>query len=176
MSCVTTRSTRLSTWIAEDLKQRFTALAASRGISDSALLKQLVEGAVIGTTPEFAVTARPVAEARDARITIRLLPGDRLLLQERAAARGMRAASYVSTLTRAHLRSLSPLPDREITALQAIAVQLAAMGWNIHHCPHSHSSRPYTESHAHHAHAVRGGSRPRKEHPERQYPKLGDRT
>jgi hypothetical protein len=131
MSCVTTRSARLSTWIAEDLKQRFTALAASRGISDSALLKQLVEGAVIGTTPEFAVTARRVAEARDARITIRLLPGDRLLLQERAAARGMRAASYVSTLTRAHLRSLSPLPDREITALQAIAVQLAAMGRNI---------------------------------------------
>lgn len=131
MSCVTIRSTHLSTWIAEDLKQRFTALAASRGISDSALLKQLVEGAVIGTTPEFALTARPVAEARDARITIRLVPGDRLLLRERAAARGMRAASYISTLTRAHLRSLSPLPDREIEALQAISVQLAAMGRSI---------------------------------------------
>jgi hypothetical protein len=42
----------------------------------------------------------------------------------------MRTASYVSTLTRAHLRSLSPLPDREIEALQGIAVQLAAMGRN----------------------------------------------
>jgi hypothetical protein len=131
MSCVTTRSTHLSTWISEELKQRFAVLAASRGLSDSALLKQLVEGAVIGTTPEFALTARPATETRDARITIRLLPGDRLLLRERAAARGMRAASYVSTLTRAHLRSLSPLPDREIEALQAIAVQLAAMGRNI---------------------------------------------
>jgi hypothetical protein len=130
MSCVTTRSTHLSTWISEDLKQRFAALAASRGISDSALLKRLVEVAVIGTTPEFALTARPV-EARGARITIRLLPGDRLLLRERAAARGMRVASYVSTLTRAHLRSLSPLPDREMEALQAIAMQLASMGRNI---------------------------------------------
>ena len=43
----------------------------------------------------------------------------------------MPAASYISTLTRAHLRSLSPLPDREIEALQAIAAQLAAMGRNI---------------------------------------------
>jgi hypothetical protein len=131
MSCVRIRSTHLSTWISEDLKQRFAALAAARGISDSALLKQLVEGAVIGTTPGYALTARPLPEVRNARITIRLLPGDRLLLRERAAARGMPAASYISTLTRAHLRSLSPLPDREIEALQAIAVQLAAMGRNI---------------------------------------------
>ena len=47
-------------------KHRFAALAASRGISDSALLKQLVESAVIGTTPEFALTARPAPEARGA--------------------------------------------------------------------------------------------------------------
>jgi hypothetical protein len=128
MSCVRIRSTHLSTWISEDLKQRFAALAAARGISDSALLKQLVEGAVIGTTPGYALTARPLPEVRNARITIRLLPGDRLLLRERAAARGMPAASYISTLTRAHLRSLSPLPDREI---EAIAAQLAAVGRNI---------------------------------------------
>jgi hypothetical protein len=131
MLCVAIRSTHLSTWISEELKYRFAALAASRGISDSALLKQLVEFAVIGAKPEFAIDTRPVAEVRGARITIRLLPGDRVLLRERAAARGMRAASYVSTLTRAHLRSLAPLPDREIEALQGIAVQLAAMGRNI---------------------------------------------
>jgi hypothetical protein len=131
MLCVATRSTHLSTWIPKELKYRFAALAASRGISDSALLKQLVEFAVTGATPEFGTDTRPVAEVRGARITIRLLPGDRALLRERAAARGMRAASYVSTLTRAHLRSLSPLPDREIEALQAIGAQLAAMGRNI---------------------------------------------
>ena len=130
MSCVTTRSTHLSTWISEDLKQRFAALAASRGISDSALLKQLVEGAVIGTTPEFALTARPVG-GKGCQNYDSSSPGDRLLLRERAAARGMRAASYVSTLTRAHLRALSPLPDREIEALQGVVVQLVAMGRNI---------------------------------------------
>jgi hypothetical protein len=131
MCCVTVRSTHLSTWIPQELKSRFAALAASRGNSDSALLKQLVELAVIGAAPELALTERPVAVARDARITVRLVPADRLLLRERAAARGMRAASYVSTLTRAHLRSLSPLPDREFEAMQAIALQLSAMGRNI---------------------------------------------
>jgi hypothetical protein len=131
MRCVKPRSTHLSTWVPEDLKQRFAALAAARGISDSALLKQLVEFAVIGADPSIAITEPPATGIRGARITIRLVPADRLLLRERAAARGMRTASYVSTLTRAHLRSLSPLPDREIDVLQAIAVQLAAMGRNI---------------------------------------------
>jgi predicted DNA binding CopG/RHH family protein len=131
MWCVATRSTHLSTWVPDELKCRFTALAASRGISDSALLKQLVEFAVASVKPEFALSARYETEVRGARITIRLLASDRLLLRERAAARGMRVASYVSTLTRAHLRSLSPLPDREIEALQGIGVQLAAMGRNI---------------------------------------------
>jgi hypothetical protein len=131
MCCVTVRSTHLSTWIPSELKSRFAALAASRGISDSALLKQLVELAVVRAAPELAVTERLAAVARDARITVRLVPADRLLLRERAAARGMRAASYVSTLTRAHLRSLSPLPDREIEAMQAITSQLSAMARNI---------------------------------------------
>jgi hypothetical protein len=131
MSCVTNRKTHLSTWVDEELKRKFSAVAASRGISESAFLKQLVEFALIGVSPELAVTMSQPTEAREARITVRLVAGDWVLLCERAAARGMRAAPYVSTLTRAHLRSLSPLPDREIEALQGIAVQLAAMGRNV---------------------------------------------
>jgi hypothetical protein len=131
MSRVANRSRHLSTWIDEELKRKFSAVAASRGLSESAFLKQLVEHVLVGVNPELALTAAPSAETRGARITIRLLPADRLLLRERAAARGMRAASYVSTLIRAHLRSLSPLSDHEIEALQAIALQLSAMGRNI---------------------------------------------
>jgi hypothetical protein len=149
MRAVTARSTHLSTWIPHELKSRFAALAASRGMSDSALLKQLVELAVIGVTPEVALTERPVAAVRNARITIRLVLADRLLLRERAAARGMRAASYVSTLTRAHLRSLSPLPDREIEAIQAIAQQLSVMGRNIRSIALSRPSTGLTPDHTH---------------------------
>ena len=78
MCCVTVRSTHLSTWIPSELKSRFAALAASRGISDSALLKQLVELAVVRAAPELAVTERLAAVARDARITVRLVPACRL--------------------------------------------------------------------------------------------------
>ena len=41
-----------------------------------------------------------------------------MLLRERAAARGMAAATYVSVLTRAHLRGLAPLPKAEWLALE----------------------------------------------------------
>jgi hypothetical protein len=128
---VANRSTHLSTWIDEELKRKFSAVAASRGLSESAFLKQLVELALVGVSPDLALAARPAPDLRGTRITVRLNPADRLLLRERSTARGMRAASYVSTLIRAHLRSLSPLPDREIEALQGIAVQLAAMGRNV---------------------------------------------
>ena len=49
---------------------------------------------------------------------IRLRPDDQILLRDRAAARGMPPATYVSVLTRAHLRSLAPLPKEELLALK----------------------------------------------------------
>jgi hypothetical protein len=147
ISRVANRSTHLSTWIDEELKRKFSAVAASRGLSESAFLKQLVEHALVGVNPELALTAGQGVEARGARITVRLLPADRLLLRERAAARGMRAASYVSTLIRAHLRSLSPLPDREIEALQGIAMQLAAMGRNVRTIALTAPSTGFTPEH-----------------------------
>jgi hypothetical protein len=65
-------------------------------------------------------------------VTVRLVPDDCHLLRERAAARGMPAASYVSTLVRSHLRSLAPLPDRELEALRsAVTQQLAVIGRNL---------------------------------------------
>ena len=59
---------------------------------------------------------------------IRLRPDDRLLLHERAAARGMAPATYVAVLTRAHLRSLSPLPREELLALSWVAELVVSAG------------------------------------------------
>ena len=124
------RSTHLSTWISADLKDRFAAAAARQGLSESALLKRLVEQLLAGAGEE-STAERPAPVARDARVTVRLVPDDSLLLRERAAARGMPAASYVSTLVRSHLRSLAPLPDRELEALRSAVTQLAAIGRNL---------------------------------------------
>lgn len=126
------RSTHLSTWVNGDLKQRFAAAAARQGLSESALLKRLVEQALAGGAGgESTAVQRPAPVVRDARVTVRLVPDDRFLLRERASARGMPAASYVSTLLRSHLRSLAPLPDRELEALRSAVMQLAAIGRNL---------------------------------------------
>jgi hypothetical protein len=45
-------------------------------------------------------------------------------MSERAAARGIPAATYVSVLTRALLRSLSPLPKQELLALRRTVAEL----------------------------------------------------
>lgn len=131
MCCMENRSTHLSTWVSADLKERFAAAAARQGLSESALLKRLVEQLLTVAGDEPIAIERPAPVARRARLTVRLVPEDRLLLRERAAARGLPAASYVSTLVRSHLRSLAPLPGRELEALRSSVTQLAAIGRNL---------------------------------------------
>ncbi len=71
---------------------------------------------------------------RDARITIRLRAEDQVLLNTRAAARGMPAATYVSVLTRAHLRKLAPLPKEELLALKRSLSELGRIGRLLRVC------------------------------------------
>jgi hypothetical protein len=123
-------SAHLSTWVAAETKQRFSAAASHLGLSESALLRLLVLQLLAGATEAVGpqITHDP---SRDARITVRLVHEDRALLRERAAARAMPASTYVSALVRAHLRSLTPLPERELSALKAMTVELAALGRNL---------------------------------------------
>jgi Bacterial mobilisation protein (MobC) len=65
------------------------------------------------------------------KLTIGLRPEDRLLLSERAAGRGMAAATYVSVLVRSHLRGLTPLPKEELAALKLAVSELSAVGRNL---------------------------------------------
>jgi hypothetical protein len=69
--------------------------------------------------------------ARASRLSIRLRPDDQILLRERAEARQMPAATYISVLTRAHLRSLSPLPKEELLALKRTVSELGSIGRNL---------------------------------------------
>jgi hypothetical protein len=120
-----TDGVHLATWVSRETKQRFGAVASHQGISESALLKRFVDlmlqtagaGAPRGTQE----LGRPM---RDTRVTIRLRAEDQMLLQARAIARGMPAATYVSVLTRAHLRNLTPLPKEELLALKLAISEL----------------------------------------------------
>lgn len=84
----------------------------------------------VGVTAE--VVAEPIEPvARGARIYVRLRPEDHVLLRERAAGRGMAAATYASFLLRAHLRAVTPLPDRELAELKRSVAALGAIGRNL---------------------------------------------
>ena len=62
---------------------------------------------------------------------VRLRIEDKLLLDARAEARGMRPATYASVLLRSHLRKLTPLPKDELLALKRSIALLASIGRNI---------------------------------------------
>jgi hypothetical protein len=62
---------------------------------------------------------------------VHLTAEDRLLLDARAEARGMRPATYASVLLRSHLRQLTPLPKDELLALKRSIAELGSIGRNI---------------------------------------------
>jgi hypothetical protein len=113
------------------LKLRLQAIAVQRGLTESAVLKRLIIAAV-GMAPgndAIVLAAEPIGPR--ARIYVRLRPGDRALLRERAAGRGLASATYVSMLVRTHLRNVPPLPDRELTELRSAVGALGAVGQNL---------------------------------------------
>jgi Bacterial mobilisation protein (MobC) len=126
-------STHLSTWVSTETKQRFGAFAAHLGLSESALLKRLVELNLQGTRVVEMSTTGPAPEtpSRDSRVYLRLRPEDHLLLSERATGRGMAAATYASFLLRAHLRAVTPIPDRELAELKRSVAALGMIGRNL---------------------------------------------
>lgn len=141
MSCTEILKARVSS----EVKLQAKAIADRELLTEAAWLKRIVvreiraaEGGSFESREPRAADGvrRREIEARGSNdgsrpIYVRLRSGDRLLLDVRAAARGMRPATYVSVLTRAHLRSLAPLPKEEFLALKRSIGALAAIGRNI---------------------------------------------
>jgi len=117
--------------VSSETKARLKAVAAREQISESALIKRVIELAVPQANPEDLISAVPPPQVRSCRITIRIRPEDLRLLQARAQARGMASATYISVMVRAHLRSLAPLPRDELIALKSAIAELSAWGRNL---------------------------------------------
>jgi hypothetical protein len=77
------------------------------------------------------IRAAPGKNGAGKPMLVRLSAEDRLLLDARAEARGMRPATYASVLLRSHLRQLSPLPKYELLALKRSISELGSIGRNI---------------------------------------------
>src|SRR5580692_7354542 len=141
MSCTEILKARVSS----EVKLQAKAIADRDFLTEAAWLKRLVIREIracdapndasceLGRADDIG---RPSREARARRgcckpVFVRFRDEDRLLLDARAEARGMRPATYVSVLTRAHLRSLTPLPKEEYLALKRIIAVLESIGRNI---------------------------------------------
>lgn len=135
----------LKTRLSSDLKIQAKAIADREFLSEAAWLKRLVIREIrAGSGVEAngrghcqvddAPKPRRVARRHGGGgppMLVRLRYDDRLLLDARAEARGMRPATYASVLLRAHLRKLAPLPKDELLALKRSIGELAAIGRNI---------------------------------------------
>jgi hypothetical protein len=114
-------------------KAAFSVMARRQGMTDSALLRRMIDVSLqsAGVISVIGADADGQAAARMARLTVRLRTDDQLLLRERAAGRSMAAATYISVYVRAHLRSLAPLPKEELLALKKTIAELGAVGRNL---------------------------------------------
>jgi len=134
----------LKTRVSPAIKLQAKAVAEREFLSEATWLKRLVlqeirardDARGAEREPDRADGVRRSKEARDPKsrgrpILVCLRAEDRLLLDARSEARGMRPATYVSVLIRSHLRQLAPLPKDELLALKRCIGELASIGRNI---------------------------------------------
>jgi hypothetical protein len=118
--------------VTPETKVQFRALAERQQLTESALLKRLITLTIQSVGGAGGEALKPNRRtALGGRMTIRLRAEDHLLLQERAAARQMAAATYAGVLVRAHVRSLPPLPRPELLELKRSVAELGVIGRNI---------------------------------------------
>jgi hypothetical protein len=95
--------------VSGDVKGRLQAIAAQRQITESALVQQLIEAMVQMTTDaKIAGAAATNGRVRDARLYIRLAPGDRILLSDRVRARVMHNGHLLPVFISNHGANLNP--------------------------------------------------------------------
>jgi hypothetical protein len=135
----------LKAHVSPEIKLQAKAVAEREYLSEAAWLKRLVLREIRACDAERVSEGEPSQakgnrrQGREARgsvgggrpMLVRLRTEDRLLLDARAEARGMRPATYASVLLRSHLRKLTPLPKDEYLALKHSIAMLASIGRNI---------------------------------------------
>lgn len=141
MSC----SGTLKATVPAEIKLQARAIADREFLSEAAWLKRAVLREIRACAPSAAggrELSRLDGVRRSAKgstgengcgrpMLVRLRNDDKLLLDARAAARGMRPATYASILIRSHLRQLTPLPKDELLSLKSCIGELASIGRNI---------------------------------------------
>jgi hypothetical protein len=111
-------------------KERFKLFAQHVGLSESTLALNAIR-ALLERDEQWLRRQAPLnlehVAATD-RITIRLRPRDGLAVIRRATERGLKPATYLSALVRAHITANPPLPSAEVNTLKMSIGVLADLG------------------------------------------------
>jgi hypothetical protein len=135
----------LKTSVSPEIKLKAKAVADREFLSEAAWLKRIVMREIRARNDASdadsdllrsesipgATSAGSGNNGAGRPMLVRLTAEDRLLLDARAEARGMRPATYASVLLRSHLRQLTPLPKDELLALKRSITELGSIGRNI---------------------------------------------
>lgn len=118
--------------VSPEMKARLHAAAEQQRVTESVLLKRLLESALFSSGMSHAEVVEPIEPvARNARVFVRLRSEDHVLLRERATSREMATATYASVVLRTHLRGVWLFPDRELLELRRSVAELGAIGRNL---------------------------------------------
>lgn len=130
----------LKTRVPPETKALVQTAARLELLTESVWLRRVVDEALKGDPLAREKGRAPFHDGRaggggtsegGARFMVRMRVEDRLLLRERAAARGMAGATYVAVVMRSHLRNLPPLPKEELLGLKRSVAELGAIGRNL---------------------------------------------
>jgi hypothetical protein len=106
-------------------KRSFADVAAKLRVSESTLALIAIRTFLDSNVPDLPPRTSSTNPAVD-RITIRLRPGDRLAIRNRAAERRMKDSAYIAALVRGHVAANPPLATHELAVFKAAVSLLAA--------------------------------------------------
>jgi hypothetical protein len=112
-------------------KARFSTLAHAAGMSESRLaliaIREFLDAKIGAQAPSESDPTGEQVRASD-RITIRLRPGDGAAIVRRALERGVKPATYLAAMARAHVAASPPLLAEELATLKHSLAILCGLG------------------------------------------------
>ena len=113
------------------MKAALHAAAQRQQLTESALLKRILELMLQAAPVTDADVESPAHQPRPARLYVRLTADDWASLRERAATRNMAPATYAANVLRTHLWGRARLLNTELALVKTSVRELRAIGVNL---------------------------------------------
>lgn len=113
--------------VSAETKARLRACAQREQVTESALLKRLLDVTLNAGHVDVAASSAANRRHQTRRVSVRVRPDDAALLQARAAARHIPPGTYAAMVLRSHLQGVAPIPRAELEALRRTVGGLGAL-------------------------------------------------